>query len=358
MAVDKSRDSEPIPAETGGLEGTTPTDNEKNDDQSFPDGGWRAWSVVLGSWCLMVPSFGLLNTIGVFQTYLAEHQLKDFSTFSIGWIFSLYAFFIYFGSVQIEYYHFMLGFSVLGGISASMVFTPSVACIAHWFLRRRALATGVAATAGGAGGIIFPLIVSSLTGTVGFAWAIRIIGFISAGFCGVGTLLLRTRLPRDPMKKGTIDIGALRERQFALLSAAVLLVDFALLIPLTYLPSYAQSHGMKTSLAYQLASILSAASIFGRTFSGYFADRLGRFNMMIICTFVCCVITLVLWLPARSNSAAILAYTVLFGFWSGSAISLPPVCVAQISKTEDFGKRYGTTYFLAHFWQFQLEVGF
>jgi MFS family permease len=240
----------------------------------------------------------------------------------------------------------MLGFSVLGGISASMVFTPSVACIAHWFLRCRALATGVAATAGGAGGIIFPLIVSSLTGTVGFAWAIRIIGFISAGFCGVGTLLLRTRLPRDPMKKGTIDIGALRERQFALLSAAVLLVDFALLIPLTYLPSYAQSHGMKTSLAYQLASILSAASIFGRTFSGYFADRLGRFNMMIICTFVCCVITLVLWLPARSNSAAILAYTVLFGFWSGSAISLPPVCVAQISKTEDFGKRYGTTYFL------------
>jgi hypothetical protein len=101
MAVDNSRDSEPIPAETGGLEGTTPTDNEKNDDQSFPDGGWRAWSVVLGSWCLMVPSFGLLNTIGVFQTYLAEHQLKDFSTFSIGWIFSLYAFFIYFGSVQI-----------------------------------------------------------------------------------------------------------------------------------------------------------------------------------------------------------------------------------------------------------------
>jgi MFS family permease len=240
----------------------------------------------------------------------------------------------------------MLGFSVLGGISASMVFTPSIACIAHWFLRRRALATGVAATAGGVGGIIFPLIVSNLSGTVGFSWAIRIIGFISAGFCGTGIIFVRTRLPRDPKKKGTIDIRALRERQFALLSAAILLVDFALLIPLTYLPSYAQSHGMKTSLAYQLASILNAASIFGRTISGYFADRLGRFNMMIVCSLVCCVITLALWLSAQSNSAAILAYTVLFGFWSGSAISLPPVCVAQISKTEDFGKRYGTTYSL------------
>jgi MFS family permease len=240
----------------------------------------------------------------------------------------------------------MLGFSVLGGISSSMVFTPSVACIAHWFLRRRAVATGVAATAGGVGGIIFPLIISNLSGTVGFPWAIRIIGFISAGFCGLGVLLLKTRLPRSPTKKGTIDIGALRERQFALLSAAILLVDFALLIPLTYLPSYAQSHGMKTSLAYQLASILNAASIFGRTISGYFADRLGRFNMMIACTLVCCLITFGLWLPARSNSAAMLGYTVLFGFWSGSAISLPPVCVAQISKTEDFGQRYGTTYSL------------
>ena len=85
--------------------------------------------------------------------------------------------------VRIEYYQFMLGFSVLGGISSSMVFTPSVACIAHWFLRRRALATGVAATAGGIGGVIFPVLITKLVGSLGFPWAIRIIGFISAVFC-------------------------------------------------------------------------------------------------------------------------------------------------------------------------------
>lgn len=67
----------------------------------FPDGGWRAWGVVLGSWCAMVPSFGLMNTIGVLQAWLADHQLKDYSKASISWIFSLYVFFIYFGSIQI-----------------------------------------------------------------------------------------------------------------------------------------------------------------------------------------------------------------------------------------------------------------
>ena len=66
-----------------------------------PDGGWRAWGVVLGSWCAMVPSFGLMNTIGVLQAWLADHQLKDYSKASIGWIFILYVFFIYFGSIQI-----------------------------------------------------------------------------------------------------------------------------------------------------------------------------------------------------------------------------------------------------------------
>jgi MFS family permease len=249
-------------------------------------------------------------------------------------------------SVHIEYYQFMLGFSVLGGISSSMVFTPSIACIAHWFLKRRALATGIAATAGGIGGIIFPVLIANLAGSLGFPWAIRIIGFISAAFCFLSVALLRTRLSLNSVKKGTVDIGALKEPCFSLLTAAIVLIDFALLIPLTYLPSYAQSRGLQDVIAYNLSSILNAASIVGRIVPGYFADRFGRFNVMIITTFVCSVFTFTLWLPSKSNQAAILAFAVLFGFWSGTAISLSPVCVAQISKTEDFGKRYGTTYFL------------
>lgn len=254
---------------------------------------------------------------------------------------------MFFFLIKLEYYQFMLGFSVLGGISSSMVFTPSVGCIAHWFLRRRALATGVAATAGGIGGIIFPVLVSNLAGSLGFSWAIRIVGFISILFCALSVALLRTREPcLNLVQNGKIDIKSLGELRFSLLTAAIVLIDFALLIPLTYLPSYAQSRGLGDSFAYNLSPILNAASIFGRIVPGYFADRFGRFNVMIVTAFVCSVITFALWLPSQSNRAAILAYAVLFGFWSGSAISLSPICVAQISKTEEFGRRYGTTYFL------------
>lgn len=84
-----------------GSSSTSSNDMEQDCNLTYPDGGWRAWGVVLGSWCAMVPSFGLMNTIGVFEAWLADHQLKEYSKASIGWIFSLYVFFLYFGSIQI-----------------------------------------------------------------------------------------------------------------------------------------------------------------------------------------------------------------------------------------------------------------
>ena len=95
------RSPPPSPADTE-IRSSSPSLSELEHDCNlvYPDGGWRAWGVVLGSWCAMVPSFGLMNTIGVLEAWLADHQLKDYSKASIGWIFSLYTFFLYFGSVQ------------------------------------------------------------------------------------------------------------------------------------------------------------------------------------------------------------------------------------------------------------------
>ncbi|KAI9926567.1 hypothetical protein ASPWEDRAFT_187265 [Aspergillus wentii DTO 134E9] len=365
-----------MPDETKSAPKITNHTREDDDTSDFPDGGWRAWSVAFGSWCGMVPAFGLLNSIGVLEAWLAKNELKQYSEGTVGWIFSIFTFFLYATGIQIgpvfdayglkyilipgctglvlalmlfslchEYYQFILAFSLLGGTTASMIITPSIACITHWFYHRRGLALGLAATAGGFGGIIFPIIIHNLIHSVGFPWAIRIIGFIAAAFGIVCCLLLRTRLP--PKKADAImDLKALTEPRFAMLSVAITLIDLGLLIPLTYLPSYALDHDMDPSLAYQLSSILNGASILGRALPGYFADKYGRLNVVLITAFFCAVFTLGLWLPIQSNTAGIVAYTVLYGFWSGSAISLPPVCIAQLCETEDYGKRYGTTYSL------------
>lgn len=227
-----------------------------------------------------------------------------------------------------------------------MIFTPSFACINHWFMHRRALATGFANTAGGIGGIVFPLLVGSLSNSIGFPWAMRVMGFICALFCAASVMLLRTRLPPNKKAGGSIDLRALGDPRLSTVSLAIVFVEIGFLIPVNYLVTYASSHKVDGALAYQLTAIFNAASIFGRIIPGYLADLWGRYNAMICTSTVCTVLMLALWLKSGTNTAAIVCFAAFFGFWSGTAMSLTPVCVAQVSKTEEYGKRYGTTYSL------------
>ncbi|KAH0352474.1 MFS general substrate transporter, partial [Aureobasidium melanogenum] len=359
-------------------EQTPPTDD--NDLEKYPEGGLEAWLVVLGSWCAMTAGMGLLNTIGTLHAWISTHQLSSYSSSSVGWIFSTFPFFLYFAGVQIgplfdvygarvlvitgsiglvvalmtlsvstEYYQIILSFGVLGGLSTCFLFTTAVSAIGHWFHARRGFAMGVACTAGGTGGLAFSLIILFLAPKIGFGWAIRIIGFISAALCAVACLLLRSRLPPNKTKGAKIDILALRDPPYAATTVAIFLVEFAVFIPYTFLVDQALDAGMRQELAYALIPILNAAAVPGRLLPGYIADRYGRLNTMTVTAVICCLLTFLLWLIGSSSHAAIIAYTVLFGFWSGAAISLTPVCIQQVCKTEDIGKRTGTTFTISSF---------
>jgi hypothetical protein len=63
----------------------------------YPEGGLRAWLVVLGAWCAMVPSMGMLNTIGVIDAWIGENQLASLPKSQTAWIVSIYAFLLYLG---------------------------------------------------------------------------------------------------------------------------------------------------------------------------------------------------------------------------------------------------------------------
>ncbi|KAI4848324.1 putative monocarboxylate transporter [Aureobasidium sp. EXF-8845] len=358
---------------------TTPSALD-HDLHDYPEGGLEAWLVVLGAWAIMFSGMGLLNVLSSLHAFLSTHQLSSYSPSSVGWIFSTFPFFLYFAGVQIgplfdvygprvlvitgsvglvtslmclsvstEYYQFILSFGVLGGLSTCCLFTSAVSAIGHWFHRRRGFAMGIACTAGGSGGLAYSLIILFLAPRIGFGWSIRIIGFISAGLCLVGCLLVKSRLPPNKVKGAKIDIKALRDPPYAAVTIAITLVEFAVFIPYTFLVDQALGAGMSRNLSYALVPILNASAIPGRLLPGYIADKYGRLNTMTITTIICCLLTFLLWLIGSGNHAAIIAYTVLFGFWSGAAISLTPVCIQQVCKTEDIGKRTGTTFTISSF---------
>lgn len=71
------------------------------DGETYPEGGLRAWLVVLGAWLALFSSLGLMNTLATFQTYVTTHQLEGYDEGTVGWIFSIYTFVVFFGGLFI-----------------------------------------------------------------------------------------------------------------------------------------------------------------------------------------------------------------------------------------------------------------
>ncbi|KLJ07674.1 hypothetical protein EMPG_16855 [Blastomyces silverae] len=343
----------------------------------YPEGGTEAYLVVFGSFMALFGTLGLSNSLGSFLAWISTHQLKEYSQRSISWIFGIYAFLMFFGGLQIgpifdakgprflvlagavmvmlsmilvgfceEYWHFMVVWGVIGGIAVSLVFTPAVASPGHFFYRLRGRATGIAATGGSVGGIVYPLMMQDLLPRVGFAWATRAMALVTLVSVTIGCILVRSRLPKKKATKENIlpDFRILWEPQFALTTLGIFFIEWGLFIPITYISAYALSHGMSEKFSYQVLAILNVGSCFGRWIPGFTADYMGRFNTMIVTVVICFLSCACLWLPAGDSVAMLVVYALVFGFGSGSNISLTPVCIGQCCKTENYGRYYATAY--------------
>lgn len=181
-------------------------------------------TVVLGAFALVMSTWGMMNTVGIFQAYWLEHQLSEYSPSAIGWIPSTFialnlalalyigqlfdkfgprwllmvgstgyavAFFIL-GSCT-KYWQFLLVFGVLGGSSGAVISIPAVGALARWFFKHRGIATGLAFTGAGAGGVVFPLMLRSLLPSLGWAWATRVLAFVVTSLLVVGNVCVRGR---------------------------------------------------------------------------------------------------------------------------------------------------------------------
>ncbi|KAM5356526.1 hypothetical protein ACJ41O_003172 [Fusarium nematophilum] len=350
-------------------------------DLEFPEGGFQAWLVVFGSFCAMLSVFGLINTAAVFESYFSKNQLSEYSASEIGWIFSLYLFVVFFVGIQVgpifdkygpralvatgglliagsllvlsvceEYYQIILAYSVAGGLGGALLNSPAYASIAHFFDVRRGFATGIATTAGSIGGIVFPIMLQKLLPSIGFAWTARILGFILLALAVPSTLFLRSRLPpQDKVASVWPDLTMFRDLKFALSAVGIFFMEWGLFVPLTYIVSYAARYSADATDAYTLLSILNAGSALGRFIPGLLADKIGRFNVILITISMCIVTVIGLWLPAGDSQAMLIAFAVLFGFASGSNLGLIPVCLGQLCDPRDYGRFISTAWMVASF---------
>ncbi|KAF4207238.1 hypothetical protein CNMCM8927_003512 [Aspergillus lentulus] len=205
----------------------------------------------------------------------------------------LHVFGLMMASLAAKYYQLLLSQGICSAIGAAAIFQPAMGCIPRWFSRRRGAAYGVISTESSISGVVFPIMVSRLMKSVGYAWTMLIGAFVILGLLDVANLTVRAR-----------------------------------------------------GRGWYLVAILNAGSLLGRLSAGVCSDRVGAYNIFVCVVFLAGVVVLGLWIPAAGN-AAIIVFAVVFGFTTGAYVSLAPALVVDISPLEEIGYRTGLMFLFA-----------
>lgn len=145
------------------------------------------------------------------------------------------------------------------------------------------------------------------------------------------------------------DFTLFKKAAFTLCASGIFLMEWGLDMSMSYISSYATSHGQDESTAFVILALLKVDSVFGMWIPGLSADLLRRFNVIITSIAFCAIFIFSLWLQAGQSEGMIIAFAVLFGLASGSNLSLISVCLSQLCTLEEYGCYFSTAYFLASF---------
>ncbi|KAH9992527.1 MFS general substrate transporter [Russula compacta] len=325
-----------------------------------PDGGTLAWFQVAASFFVLMNTWGIFNTFGAYQNFYQVDLLRSHSPSAISWIGSIQGFLLLIVGVLTgpffdagpsapslplvkQYYQAFLAQAVCIGIGAGMIFIPSIAVVSTYFDKRRSFAVGVSASGSSLGGVIFPIMFHSLRPRIGFGWTTRIIGLIALVTLGFANLVTRQRVLPTSRRK-LFDVSALREAPFMLCTAGFFFGFLGLYIPFFYITPYALIKARTgATLAFYFVPILNAGSIVGRLIPNALADRIGALNMLIPCTLACGVLAFT-WIAVHENGGLI-AFAILYGFFSGAFVSLPPSTITSLSNDlSKVGTRLGMSF--------------
>ncbi|EIW79979.1 MFS general substrate transporter [Coniophora puteana RWD-64-598 SS2] len=355
------------------VKGGTTVDDSHSKQELHHQSTRRGVATVVGAFLIMFSSFGQANAFGSYQSWYSQNQLASYSPSKISLIGSLqlWVFFAFGGlvgrlfdaygptslissgsliltlslmltSISYEYWHFIVAQGLIYGIGFALLFFPAASATATHFKKYKATALGIVMAGSSVGGVIFPIMLQRMFNELGFAWAVRVSGFICLA-CGiVGTVTVSSNLDRkDPGP--WIDKTTLRDATFILLLGGSALCTLGAFVPLYYLAPYAESISIPQPRAYDMLSILNACGFLGRIVPSLMADYLGRFNVLIPSTVVASILSFTLWLKSY-DASMLLTYSVLYGFFSGPYFGFQVACVAQISRPDRIGARVGMLY--------------
>ncbi|OQO06447.1 hypothetical protein B0A48_08230 [Cryoendolithus antarcticus] len=338
-----------------------------------PDGGLKAWTQVGCAWLVLFTTWGYVNSFGSFQTYYST-LLPNETASTISWIGSVQVWLTFFVgafsgrlldaglflptfmvgmAMQLagifgmswctEYWQLMLTQGILTGIGGGIFFCPSMGLLATYFDGRRGVAIGIATTGNSVGGMIYPVVVRELLPKLGFAWTVRIIGFVNLGCLVLALCFMRPRLP--PRKSGPImDPKAFHEPVYMLFVAGFCFMIGSVYWTFYYIASFGvQVIGLSYASSTLLIIIINGVGLPFRVIPPLLSDRYGPLNIILPALFATALVAFTF--VAVHDTIGLYLFTIFYGITTAAFQCLLPVTVASLTTNLNMvGTRLGMAF--------------
>ena len=154
--------------------------------------------------------------------------------------------------------------------------------------------------------------------------------FIILVTCAVPVLGMRRRTPPSTKMRDFLDLAAFRAKPFLIFSSATFFCYLSVYVVFFYIQLYAlEQTDIDIELSSYLLSIINATSTFGRLLPNFLADKVGPLNVQTPFALAAAILCFG-WIGIKGK-AGLVAFCALYGFLSGTFISLQGSTVISLS---------------------------
>ena len=222
-------------------------------------------------------------------------------------------------------------YSLAMGAGIGLSYVPAVAAVQQWFVRNRALASGIAVSGIGAGNFVVPPLAAWLIARLGWRHAYEVLGAGILVLAVPAALALGGRVSAHRQAEGAALPGlalgaALRSAPFWIMYGVALPICVGFFVPMVHLLPYALDAGLSQAQGVSLVSLLGLGSLAGRFLVGGVADRFGHVRALIGVGAGLGLMFLLWWASTSFVPLAVFAF--VFGTFYGGYVALAPtVCM-------------------------------
>ncbi len=267
--------------------------------------------------------------------------------------------YIFLSRLQAIWQLYML-YGVLVGFGFATHDVITLSTVAHWFVKRRGMMSGIVKVGTGFGQFLFPLIATALIANFGWRNSYFIIGAVVL----VTLVAVAQVLRKDPQGIGLLpfdsandpygsEVGymersmplrvAIGTKQFWTLCLAEFSIFFCLLTIIVHIVPHASDMGLSSATSAGVLSTIGGASIIGRIMMGIANDRIGGKRSLIVCFIV--LLCGLIWLLIATEIWMLFLFAAIYGFAHGGFFTVMSPLIAELFGIGSHGVLFGIVLF-------------